>query len=56
MTDFTPFAPSSSKISILAGNFVDDHGRILHLRGANVGSASKVCVRCGVPSGVVVAD
>ncbi|KAL1410100.1 hypothetical protein Q8F55_004103 [Vanrija albida] len=42
MTEFTPFVPSSSKISILAGNFVDDHGRILHLRGANVGSASKV--------------
>lgn len=33
---------SARNISINGRDFVDEHGRVLDLRGANVGSASKV--------------
>jgi hypothetical protein len=36
--------PSARNITINGRNFVDEHGRVLDLRGANVGSASKVYV------------
>lgn len=42
--DTSAFKPSAKSISILGRHFVDDKGRILALRGANVGSASKVYV------------
>ena len=34
--------PSSSSIQILGRHFIDQHGRILNLRGVNVGAASKM--------------
>jgi hypothetical protein len=42
--DVQPFRPSAGEINILGKNFIDSRGRILHLRGANVGAASKVYV------------
>lgn len=39
---FSLFNPSAGSISILGRHFVDQHGRVLLLHGANVGAASKV--------------
>jgi len=39
---FPLHAPSAKTISINGRHFVDEHGRALLMRGANVGSASKV--------------
>jgi hypothetical protein len=39
-----PLVPSVSNIRVAGRDFVDDHGRILNLRGANVSSSSKVYV------------
>lgn len=36
------FAPSAGNISILGRHFIDDKGRVLLLRGANVSASSKV--------------
>lgn len=33
---------SAAAISIEGRHFIDSHGRVLHLRGANVSAASKV--------------
>lgn len=38
------YKPSSSNIEISGQYFVDNHGRVLDLRGANVSSSSKVYV------------
>ena len=35
-------APTASNIQIFGRHFVDQHNRVLSLRGANVGAASKV--------------
>ncbi|KAL7422797.1 endo-1,4-beta-glucanase [Cryptotrichosporon argae] len=32
----------SSNLKLLGRHFIDEHGRVVHLRGANVGAASKV--------------
>lgn len=41
-SDFELFVPTADSISISGRNFTDPLGRVLGLRGANVGSASKV--------------
>ena len=39
--EFETYRPSSSSIKILGRHFIDTHGRILDLRGVNVGASSK---------------
>lgn len=39
---FTPFVADATTVSSFEQHFIDDHGRILDLRGANVGAGSKV--------------
>ncbi|GMK54726.1 hypothetical protein CspeluHIS016_0113120 [Cutaneotrichosporon spelunceum] len=39
---FELFSPNAGNINILGRHFVDQHGRVLLLHGANVGAASKV--------------
>lgn len=41
-TELELYVPSAGNISISGRYFKDSYGRILGLRGANVGSASKV--------------
>jgi len=41
---FEAFKPGASVIQVSGRNFTDNHGRVLDLRGANVGSSSKVYV------------
>jgi hypothetical protein len=38
------YKPGSSTIKISGRDFIDNHGRVLDLRGANVSSSSKVYV------------
>jgi hypothetical protein len=38
------YKPGSSNIEISGRDFIDNHGRVLDLRGANVSSSSKVYV------------
>ncbi len=42
---FPLFSPTAGSINILGRHFVDQHGRVLLLHGANVGAASKVYVK-----------
>ena len=39
-----PFHPHAGVIQLSGRHFIDEHGRVLDMRGANVGSASKVYV------------
>jgi hypothetical protein len=41
-THMEPFRPQAPVISITGRHFTDTNGRVLDLRGANVGSSSKV--------------
>ncbi|KAK4685812.1 hypothetical protein P7C73_g4320, partial [Tremellales sp. Uapishka_1] len=41
---FAAFVPRASTIQTSGRHFIDEHGRVLDLRGANVGGASKVWV------------
>jgi hypothetical protein len=41
-THIEAFRPSADSVRLEGRHFVDAHGRILDMRGANVGSASKV--------------
>jgi hypothetical protein len=38
------YKPAASNIEISGRDFIDNHGRVLDLRGANVSSSSKVYV------------
>lgn len=40
--DIPLYSPAAGNISIREKHFQDDKGRVLGLRGANVGAASKV--------------
>jgi hypothetical protein len=44
------FYPNASNVRITGRDFVDQHGRVLDLRGANVSSASKVYVLSSIVS------
>jgi hypothetical protein len=43
-TQIDTFYPSASNIQLFGRHFMDDHGRILYLKGANVSASSKVLV------------
>jgi hypothetical protein len=43
------FRPDATSVQLDGRNFVDGHGRVLDMRGANVGSASKVYVIAAAP-------
>jgi hypothetical protein len=49
---FEAYHPSAARISLRGRHFVDNHDRVLDLRGANVGSASKVSVIRSLPASV----